>query len=65
MMAGRIVGAGKGERHTGTDCAPAPRARVNTRAPGILALKWQASIPGPVGIPLRDIGARANDMGLA
>ena len=47
MMVGLFVVVGKMARPMGMECALAPRAKVNTRAHGTMALRCPASTRGP------------------
>ncbi|XP_047987020.1 translation initiation factor IF-2-like isoform X2 [Leguminivora glycinivorella] len=52
-------------RLTATECAPGPRARAPTPAPGTLDSKFPASTPGPAGVRSRGNGRTASGTGWA
>lgn len=57
--------AGRTERLMATESVPAPRVKVNIRAPGVTALRCWGSTLGPAATLTRAPGRRASAMALA
>jgi len=64
MMGDHTVEGGKRERPMAMASAQDPKAKASTQAPGAMALRWWASIPGPVETPIRGHGRKVSAMEL-